>query len=223
MRRALKRRNMRMSRASEGGAAKAGLAGLLEAHRAELLRFLTARCGDRRRGRGPVAGVVAQGSANCALGRSPTAGPTCSGWPTTSCSTARASRQRAMRRDRGWLEREAPVATAVEDRPDPSPDAEAGLLEAGRGAGSCAKRSRLPARRRAAGLAALSLRRAWPGRRSPQIMGISRSGVEKHLAVAMKHLRKHLRRLRIFRSAPSDKQERPGGPEPDGKTMHDRG
>jgi RNA polymerase sigma-70 factor (ECF subfamily) len=51
-----------------------------------------------------------------------------------------------------------------------------------------------------------------------KVMGISRSGVEKHLAVAMRHLRQRLADCGFFDANPSQGQEPALGPRPQGKT-----
>ncbi len=196
-------------------AAKAGLDGLLEAHRAELLRFLTARCGNASEAEDllqdlwlkaahTAAGPVANGRAylfrmanNLVLDRV-------------------RERQRAMRRDREWLERDEIVLPTIEARPDPSAGAEAGLIEAQEAEMLHRAIMSLPdgARR------ALWLYR-FEGRGQAEIatiMGISRSGVEKHLAVAMRHLRQRLADCGFFAAAPSHQHQPAGGPRPNGKT-----
>ena len=50
-----------------------------------------------------------------------------------------------------------------------------------------------------------------------RVMGISRSGVEKHLAVAMRHLRQKLADCGFFVAAPSQHREPAGGLGPHGK------
>jgi RNA polymerase sigma-70 factor (ECF subfamily) len=191
--------------APQAGPAAGGLAGLFELHRAELLRFLRARCGNPAeaddllqdlwiKASGQPGGPIANGRAylfrmanNLVLDQ------------------ARA-RQRAMQRDRVWLETEGHgtegEGAAVEDRPDPALPAdeeiarqqEARLLEQAIAS--------LPA----GAQRALRLHRleGFGQAEVAQIMGISRSGVEKHIAVAMRHLRNSLADCGWFASAASE-------------------
>ena len=191
--------------------AASGLSGLFDVHRPELLRFLAARCGDSSVAEDLLqdlwlkladlsVGPVANGKAylfrmanNLVLDRV-------------------RRRQRAMRRDRAWLDREPSAATAMEDRPDPSPGAEQELLEEEEARILREAVANLPDGARRALIAY-----RFEGMRQGDIaamMGISRSGVEKHLALAMKLLRKHLDDCGYFDTATSDMQERPQGPNP---------
>jgi RNA polymerase sigma-70 factor (ECF subfamily) len=195
--------------------ANAGLSGLLEGHRAELLRFLTARCGDAGEAEDllqelwvkashTAAGPVANGRAylfrmanNLVLDRS-------------------RERQRTMRRDRNWLDRDEIAPPVVEARADPSPGVEESLIETEEAQLLHQAIMSLPegARR------ALVLYR-FEGLGQAEIaavMGISRSGVEKHLALAMRRLRRELADCGFFATATSQE----GGPArrqgPHGKT-----
>jgi len=190
---------------AEGAAG--GLTALLAQHRGELLRFLTARCGDAGEAEdvlqdmwlklaGLAPGPIANGRAylfrmanNMVLDRV-------------------RSRHRAMRRDRGWLEADGTAEEAPEDRPDPADpvdetiarDQEAALLHAAI--------EQLPA----GAQRALRLHRL-EGRDQAEvarIMGISRSGVEKHIAVAMRHLRNSLADCGWFGAAASEDGEQRG-------------
>lgn len=167
----------------------AGLAGLVEHHRAELRAFLAARCGDAAEAddllqelwlkvSGLATGPIQNGRAylfrvanNLVLDR------------------VRA-RHRAMRRDRNWLEDGSANTTTVEDRPDPAPAADETLLHHEETQVLHRAIDSLPpgARR------ALQLHRLDGHGQGEvaEIMGISRSGVEKHLATAMRHLRSAL-------------------------------
>lgn len=166
---------------------KDGLAALIEAHRGELLRFLASRCGDADTAQdllqdlwlrlaGTDTGPINNGRAylmraanNLALDRLRT-------------------QRRAMTRDRRWLEEDfGGAVSSVIERPDPAPRADRALLDAEEAAVLAAAIARLPegARR------ALQLYR-FEGMKQHEIadvMGITRSGVEKHLALAMRHLR----------------------------------
>ncbi len=189
--------------------ATSGLNGLFDVHRPELLRFLGARCGDPVEAEDLLqelwlklvdlrVGPIANGRAylfrmanNLALDRV-------------------RRRQRAMRRDRAWLEREPALGVAVEDRPDPAPGAEEALLEQEEGQVLRAAIATLPDGARRA-LVAYRFEGMAQGDIAT-MMGISRSGVEKHLALAMRHLRKHLEDCGYFDSASSrnrGRSERP--------------
>lgn len=186
----------------------AGLTALLDAERRSLLRFLAARCGDASDAEDLLqelwlkaatmepTGPIANGRAylfrmanNLVLDR------------------ARA-RRRAMRRDREWIGPEETAVGVIELRPDPAPGAEAELIEAEEGEMVRRAVNALPegARR------ALILYR-FEGLGQGEIaaiMGISRSGVEKHLALAMKHLRNSLKDCGFFDAAASVDQETVG-------------
>jgi RNA polymerase sigma-70 factor (ECF subfamily) len=180
-----------------------GLALLLAEHRSELLRFLAARSGTSDaaedllqelwlRVRSAAPGPIANGRAylfraanNLVLDR------------------VRA-RQRRMRRDREWLDSDGVLASA--ERPSAAPDAEAMLLE----------EEEIAVVRRAVETLPNGARRAiilyrFEGHGQAdvaRIMGISRSGVEKHLALAMRRLRDALRECGYFETAASSERER---------------
>ncbi|MFO6448614.1 RNA polymerase sigma factor [Erythrobacter sp. NE805] len=183
------------------GRTSAGLAALIEAHRGELLRFLASRCGDADVAQdllqelwlkladtdpGPIANgraYLMRAANNLALDRL-------------------RARRRAMTRDRRWLEEDA--GGDLLNRPDPAPRADEALLEAEEAAVLEAAITRLPdgARR------ALRLYR-FEGMKQHEIaevMGITRSGVEKHLALAMKQLRDSLADCGFFDAAASREQ-----------------
>lgn len=166
-----------------------GLQALFDQHRAELLRFLAARCGNAEEAQDllqdlwlklarPAGGPVRNGRAylfrmanNLVLDK------------------ARGAR-RAMRRDRVWLDADGPVPDLPEHRPDPADTAEEALARQQEAEVLRAAMDSLPpgARR------ALWLYRIEEHNQAvvAAIMGISRSGVEKHLALAMRHLRERL-------------------------------
>jgi RNA polymerase sigma factor (sigma-70 family) len=193
------------------GEETAGLEGLFDLHRPELLRFLAARCGSREEAEDLIqelwiklatiaTGPIANGRAylfrmanNLVLDQ-------------------RRAQHRAMARDRNWLNTEGGGALAPEDRPDPSEPAdetisrnqEAALLEQAI--------SELPA----GAQRALRLYRLEGHSQAQvaEIMGISRSGVEKHLAVAMKHLRNALADCGWINPAASEQHGDARGGEP---------
>lgn len=196
---------------------KAGLAALIERHRPELLRFLAARCGDADAAQdllqdlwlkladaapGPIANgraYLMRAANNLVLDRL-------------------RGQRRAMVRDRQWLAEGATDGVALDDRPDPAPRADAILLEREEAAVLAQAIAGLPdgARR------ALQLYR-FEGHKQHEIaaiMGITRSGVEKHLALAMKHLRDALGDSGFFGTAAShgQPQTRSGGTRQDERT-----
>lgn len=200
---------------SDPGVVNAGLAALLEAERRALLRFLSARCGDPSEAEDllqelwlkaatTLTGPIGNGRAylfrmanNLVLDR------------------ARA-RRRAMLRDRDWIGHDSAAGT-MELRPDPAPGAEAELIEAEEAELVRRAVERLPAGARRA----LVLYR-FEGHGQADIarlMGISRSGVEKHLALAMKHLRKSLSDCGYFAAAASEEQEAAEDTAPNRNTM----
>lgn len=162
-----------------------GLTALIAQHRAELLRFLTARTGDRDeaedllqelwlRVRGADIGPVANGRAylfraanNLVLDRA-------------------RERGRRVARDSAWS------AGEYGDNPaDPSPSAEEEIVAREEAARLASAIGNLPeGARRALRLHKIDgLSHADTAAR----LGISKSGVEKHIAVAMKYLRAALR------------------------------
>jgi RNA polymerase sigma factor (sigma-70 family) len=188
---------------TETAAEDGGLAALVGVHRAELRAFLRARCGDDGEADDLLqelwlkvaslpAGPIANGRAylfrvanNLVLDRL-------------------RARQRTMRRDRAWLDRDAGAELAVPERPDPTPTADEAMLR---------EEEKAMVRQALAGLPpgarrALELHRldGWPQGEVARIMGISRSGVEKHLAVAMRHLRRTLADCGYFGPAASPAQ-----------------
>ncbi|MCB2047007.1 MAG: RNA polymerase sigma factor [Novosphingobium sp.] len=189
---------------------------MFEHHRKELLRFLAARCGDSDLAQdllqdmwfkvsGAPGGPIGNGRAylfrmanNLVL-------------------DFRRSRQRAMRRDYGWLDEDGGGSSLPEERPDPSPAADDQLAR---------QQEAEMLHRVIAGLPpgaqrALRLHRleGHPQAEVAEIMGISRSGVEKHLAVAMKHLKNALADCGYLSTAASQQQGLPGGqgPQPESR------
>lgn len=180
----------------------AGLTSLFALHRSELLRFLRARCGNMAeaedclqelwiKSAGDKSGPIANGRAylfrmanNLVL-------------------DIRRGQLRAMQRDKKWLEADAD-GDAGAIRADPELPADEAL-----------------AQRQEAGILTRAIAQLPPGAQRAlrlhridghsqnevaQIMGISRSGVEKHLSVAMKHLRAALVDCGYFDGAASQTQ-----------------
>jgi RNA polymerase sigma factor (sigma-70 family) len=191
-----------------------GLAQLLELHRAELVRFLRARCGDAAEADdlmqdiwlkldGTSAGPVSNGRAylfrianNLVLDR-------------------RRGQLRAMRRDHAWLDADGFASVQPEERSDPAPLADEELARRQEAAIVQQAIATLPA----GAQRALRLHRLEGHSQGEvaEIMGISRSGVEKHLAVAMKHLRIAFAGCGPSRAAASRQQGQTGGgiPQPE--------
>jgi RNA polymerase sigma-70 factor (ECF subfamily) len=189
-----------------------GLALMLEEYRSELLRFLTARCGSGDEAEDVLQDLWIKASSQ----------------PTGPIGNPRAylyrmannlvldrlrGRQRAMRRERGWLEGEnGGVAELPDLRVDPAEPVdeeitrrqEAQILHTAiaqlpEGAGRALRLYRFD------GMGQAEIARA---------MGISRSGVEKHLALAMKHLRNALANCGSFAAAASQKRGADNGDKP---------
>jgi len=190
--------------------AAGGLLSLLEVHRPELLRFLMARCGDADEAQdllqdlwlklsetriGPVANgrsYLFRMANNLVLDR-------------------RRTQQRAMSRDRNWIGEQHGYAVAAEERVDdaqPADDRIAAIQELS--ALKQAIAALPPGARRALELYRLEER----GQSEiAAIMGISRSGVEKHLALAMKRLREALSDCGFYHMAASSEQRQDRGGE----------
>lgn len=166
-----------------------GLERLYHDSRAELLRFLTARTGDAGeaeeifqdlwlRVRATDAGPVANGRAylyrmaqNLVLDR------------------VRA-RQRQMQRERRWLEDRCGGADLADELPDLSDNAEQAMLARDEIALLLSAIATIPDRAREAFM--LHKLDELPHPEVASRMGVSRSAVEKHIAVAMKYLRRAL-------------------------------
>lgn len=172
-----------------------GLQALFDRHRAEILRFLAARCGNAEEAQDLLQDLWLK------LARS-APGPVRNGRAylfrmanNLVLDKARGAR-RAMRRDRAWLDADGPVPDLPEHRPDPADNAEETL----------ARQQEVEALREAIDSLPPGQRRAlWLYRIEEHnqavvaaIMGISRSGVEKHLALAMRHLRERLGAAGLF-------------------------
>lgn len=182
----------------------AGLAGLFERHRGELARFLVARCGDRGQAEdlmqelwlkvaGATPGPVANGRAYLFRMANNLMLDTLRG------------RHRAMARDRGWLRNDGAGDLAPEARPDPALAADESLI---------LEQERAVLHRAIADLppgAARALRlHRFDGLAQGEVaqaMGISRSGVEKHLATAMRHLRGALADCGFFAASASMEED----------------
>jgi len=191
--------------------AAGGLAGLLAGHRAELLRFLAARCGDAEEAQDLLQDLWIKASAQAE-------GPIANGraylfrMANNLVLDRRRAQQRAMRRDHQWLDEAGGGTAPVEDRPDPALPADAEMER--REEAEMLHRaiaSLPPGAQRALRLHRIEGR---PQGEVAEIMGISRSGVEKHLAVAMKHLRNALADCGYPPGAASHAQGQAGGDVP---------
>lgn len=162
---------------------------MFEHHRGELLRFLRARCGDH----GEAEDLLQELWIKLAGG---TPGPIANAraylfrMANNLVIDVRRTRQRSMARERSWLHTLGRGDALPELSMDPAPGAEDLLVQS--------EEVRMLAEAIAAlppGAArALRLHRidGYGQSEVARIMGISRSGVEKHLALAMKHLRRNL-------------------------------
>ncbi|HTN15908.1 MAG TPA: sigma-70 family RNA polymerase sigma factor [Sphingomonadaceae bacterium] len=197
---------------SEESAARAdGLAQVLVEHRGELLRFLSARCGNPAEAEDLLQELWIKAS------RQPS-GPIGDGraylfrMANNIVLDVLKMRRRAMVRDRKWIVEESGADALPEDRPDPALSAEDAIIREQEADMVRSAVASLPAGAREA----LRLYR-FEGKSQAeiaQILGISRSGVEKHLAVAMKHLRNSLADCGLFDAAASVGQGTPGGQVP---------
>ena len=166
-----------------------GLAAIFGDYRIALLRFLAARTGDPQLAEDLLQDLWIKLAAN-------TTGPVTNPRAylfrmanNLALDHARGTR-RAMARDRGWLDADGASAMMPEERPDPAPLADA-LAERRQESEILARAiADLPAGARRA-LLLYRFDEMSPGEVAGA-MGLSRSGVEKHLAVAMKHLRQAL-------------------------------
>ncbi|AMK25252.1 MULTISPECIES: RNA polymerase sigma factor [unclassified Sphingobium] len=190
----------------------AGLARLLEVHRAELLRFLCGRCGSRDEAQDVMQDLWIKARAQPA---GPIGNPRAYLFRMANnivLDRLRAA-QRAMRRERAWLEEDhGGVAEAPEVRIDATEPVDEAI----------ARRQEAEILRSAiAGLpegAARALRlyrfEGMGQSEIAQVLGISRSGVEKHLALAMKHLRAALANCGSFAAAASQDHGADDGAKP---------
>lgn len=179
---------------------KGGLTALLQQHRAELLAFLVARCGQASEAEDILQDMWLK-LADAATG--PVQNPRSYLFRVANnlVLDRLRSRQRAMRRDLAWI---GHGATAPEARADTAPLADETLLRAEEEAVLRRAIADLPP---GAGRALLLHRIEGYGQAEvAAIMGISRSGVEKHLATAMRHLRQALLDCGYFGAAASGRQ-----------------
>jgi len=181
-----------------------GLKALFDLHRRELLRFLAARCGA------PDLAEDLLHDLWLKLDRGD-AGPVSNGraylfrMANNLVLDAARGRSRAMRRDKEWLSAEGAAFPVPEDRPDPACSADELVV----------LKQEVQALRRAIETLPQGARRAlWLYRMEERgqadvarVMGISRSGVEKHLTVAMRHLRKILGEAELLPPSPEEQDQ----------------
>lgn len=118
----------------------------------------------------------------------------------------RRGQHRAMARDRAWIG----GSTVTEDRPDPAPLADETIARSQEAETLAKAISALPPRAQRA-LRLYRFEELDQGEVA-RIMGISRSGVEKHLALAMGQLREALADSGYFGTAASQVRGGPKGP-----------
>ena len=189
-----------------------GLAQVLEANRRALLQFLAARCGSADEAQDLLQELWLKVGAQA---RGPIAAPRAYLFRMANnlvLDQVR-GRQRAMRRERVWLEAEnGGGAGAVGDRRDPGEAADEALARREEAEVLHREIAALP---EGAGRALRLYRFEGLGQSEiAQVMGISRSGVEKHLALAMKRLRSALTGCGSFETAASSGKGARGGREP---------
>lgn len=188
---------------SKAGTASAGLAELFELHRVELQRFLAARSGRPEDAADLLHDLWLR---ICSAKPGPIANGRAYLFRMANNLILDALRrnQRSMARDRSWLVADGCGDIAPDERPDRAilPDEE---IARGQEAAVLERAIAMlpPGAQRALRLHRLDeLSQAEVA----NVMGISRSGVEKHLAVAMKHLRKALGDCGWFAVAASQEQ-----------------
>ena len=174
-------------KAGEDGPPGAGLAAMLEAHRPELLRFLTGRCGSADEAQDILQDLWIRASREAA---GPIGNPRAYLFRMANnlvLDRVRGTR-RAMRRDRDWIANgEGGSETVPEARVDPTEPVDEKIARQQEAALLQQAIDRLPDGA-ARALRLYRFENLSQGEIA-QRLGISRSGVEKHLALAMKHLR----------------------------------
>lgn len=178
-----------------------GLVAVYAAARGELLRFLVARCGSAAEAEDLLQDLWLKlgGWVDGGVSEGPIANPRAYLFRMANnlVLDQRRAQHRAMARDRDWIG----GAAAAEDRPDPAPLADEEIARRQEAQVLGRAISDLPPQARKA----LQLYR-FDGLSQAEIaatMGISRSGVEKHLALAMRHLRASLADCGFFGAAAS--------------------
>lgn len=171
-----------------------GLEALFDVHRHDLRRFLCARCGNAEDAEDLLQELWLKASASARVGRT---GPIANGraylfrMANNLALDSRRARMRAMVRDHEWSENaNGAFALVPEERRDNAEPIDEQLAREQEFAVlHDAIASLPPGARRALQLHRLD---GLPQADVAGVMGITRSGVEKHLATAMKHLRNKL-------------------------------
>ena len=188
-----------------------GLLVAFDSQRAQLLRFLAARYGNAQEAEDLLQDLWIKTSSQPS---GPVSNPRAYLFRMANnlVLDRRRAEQRAMRRDHAWLSEDGGGNAAPEDRPDLEPGADEEL-----------------ARKQEAGLLVRAIAELPPGAQRAlrlhrleghsqgevaEIMGIIRSGVEKHLAVAMRRLKFSLIDCGFGPVVASDQQGHAGGTDP---------
>ena len=177
-----------------------GLSAFVEQHRAELARFLAARCGNAALAEDLLQDLWIKASSQSA---GPVANPRAYLFRMANNLVLdhRRAEHRAMARDRAWIEEDGPAPAEAEDRADPALPADEAIARDQEAALVRAAIGRLPpGAQRAFQLCRIEGRKL---EEAAGMLGISRSGVEKHLALAMKNLRADLANCGLIGSAAS--------------------
>jgi len=184
-----------------------GLSAYVEQYRAELARFLAARCGDAALAEDLLQDLWIKAASQPA---GPIANPRAYLFRMANNLVLdhRRAEHRAMARDREWIEADGPAPAEAEDRADPAMPADEAIAREQEAEIVRAAILRLPpGAQRAFRLCRIEGRKL---EEAAQILGISRSGVEKHLAVAMKNLRAELSDCGLGRPTASGRYGTPG-------------
>ncbi|SFG16801.1 RNA polymerase sigma-70 factor, ECF subfamily [Novosphingobium sp. CF614] len=186
---------------ADPSARNAGLVQVLEDHRGELLRFLSLRCSSADDAQDALQDLWIKAST---LTTGPIGNPRAYLFRMANNIVLDKVRgaQRAMRRDRAWIDDEsAGHSGSPEDRVDPSEPVEDAIVRR-----QDAEILRVAIAALPEGAARVLRLYRFDGlgqNEIAQLLGISRSGVEKHLALAMKHLRAALVNCGSFAAVPS--------------------
>lgn len=177
-----------------------GLSEFVQQHRADLARFLAARCGDAALAEDLLQDLWIKATSQAS---GPVANPRAYLFRMANNLVLdhHRSMHRTMVRDREWMDADGSAPTEVEDLADPAIPADEAIAREQEARLVQGAISRLPpGSRRAFHLCRIEGRKLEEAAR---ILGISRSGVEKHLAVAMKNLRADLTNCGLIGSAAS--------------------
>ena len=166
-----------------------GLLGVFESHRAQLRRFLAARCGNAEEAEDFLQDLWIKTSAQPS---GPIANPRAYLFRMANnlVLDKRRGELRTMQRNHAWLAQDGEGDSPPEERHDPAPRADEELARKQEAAMLAQAIDELPP----GAPRALRLHRIEGHSQGEvaEIMGISRSGVEKHLAVAMRRLKQSM-------------------------------